>query len=43
MNQVKILLLAIKYWARGGDWKSGLEYAQMLIEGFQKKERLNDK
>jgi hypothetical protein len=36
MKKLRVLILALKYWIRGGDWDFALKYARYLVYGWGK-------
>ena len=36
MKTLWMIILALKYWLRGGPWDLALEYARFLVFGFRK-------
>jgi hypothetical protein len=36
MDNIRVYILAIKYWLQGDDWKFAKEYAEALVKGYKK-------
>ena len=34
-NNIRILILAIKYWLQGDEWAEAAEYARAIVKGLR--------
>ena len=35
-KKIRILCLALKYWAEGDDWQFAVKYAEAIVKGFKR-------
>ena len=35
LNQIRVFMLAVKYWLQGDSWESAVKFGRFIVEGFK--------